>query len=149
MEINPDYRDLFKLLAEEGVEYLVVGAHAVIYYAEPRYTKDLDVLVRPVADNAQRVWRALTRFGAPLEGIKESDFCNTELVYQIGVEPNRIDILMGIAGVEFDAAWPHRVQSTYGGLPIFLIGKADLIRAKRAAGRPQDLLDVERLSETP
>ena len=145
MPINPDYRDLFKAFNDETVKYLVVGAHAVIFYAEPRYTRDLDVLVEPSFDNAKRVWRALEAFGAPLENVSRKDFTNPEMIYQIGIEPNRIDIVMGIAGVDFAAAWANKTVSTYGKVPINIIGKQDLIQAKRASNRPQDLLDIERL----
>jgi len=99
MPSNPDFKDLFKLFNDEGVEYLVAGAHAVMVFTEPRYTKDLDVWVRATPENAARVFRALRRFGAPLRDITARDFIKTDLVYQIGVAPNRIDILMGIAGV--------------------------------------------------
>ncbi len=145
MATNPDFSDLFRTFSAAGVEYLVVGAHAVIQYAEPRFTKDLDVWVNPSPQNAERVYRALADFGAPLIDVTQESFTDPELIYQIGVAPNRIDILMGIAGVEFDEAWENRFESTYGGVPIPVIGKAELIRAKRASGRPQDLLDVERL----
>ena len=145
MSANQDYRDLFKLLNEEAVEYLIVGAHAVIYYAEPRYTRDMDIWIRPTIENAQRLWKALSRFGAPLQDVTVEDFTDKNLVYQIGIEPNRIDILMDIAGVEFEDAFKKKQQSTYDGAAIFIIGKEDLIKAKKAIARKQDLLDVERL----
>lgn len=145
MPANPDFSELFSTFNDEQVEYLVAGAHAVIFHAEPRYTKDLDIWVRPVPGNASRVYRALSRFGAPLRDVKVEDFHDEDLVYQIGVAPNRIDILMGIAGVSFEEAWEDRVESTYDGIPIRLLGRKTLIRAKKVAGRKQDLLDVERL----
>jgi hypothetical protein len=145
MPANPDFKGLFSAFNDEGVEYLVAGAHAVIYFSEPRYTKDLDVWVRPSADNASRVYRALARFGAPLEGVSEADFRDADLVYQIGIEPNRIDVIMSVAGVGFDAAWSDRVESSYGGVPIHIMGRKSLIKAKRASGRPQDLLDLDKL----
>ncbi len=89
MPVNPDYKDLFSEFCEENVEFLIVGAHAVAYYAEPRYTKDLDIFVRPTQDNANRIWAALARFGAPLQNITPHDFCRPDVIYQIGVEPNR------------------------------------------------------------
>jgi len=147
MPANPDFKDLFSIFNEEGVEYLVAGAHAVIYFSEPRYTKDLDIWVNPTPGNAARVWRALTRFGAPLSGVTQADFHDQELIYQIGVEPNRIDVIMGVAGVSFGEAWQGRVQSSYGGVPINIMGKDDLIAAKEAAGRPQDLLDLAKLRD--
>ena len=147
MPINPDYRELFRTFFEEKVEYLIVGAYAVTYYAEPRYTTDLDILIRPTLENATKTLAALKRFEAPLTDIKAEDLTDPELVYRIGVEPNRIDILMSITGIAFEEAWQHRVQSTYGGVPIYLISREDLITAKKASGRPQDLLDLERLLE--
>jgi hypothetical protein len=145
MPANPDFKELFSRFNEEDVEYLVAGAHAVIFHAEPRFTKDLDVWVNPTPANAQRVHRALSRFGAPLTGVSIRDLCDKELVYQIGVAPNRIDVLMGIAGLGFDEAWADHAESTYGGVPIHIMGKASLIKAKKAAGRKQDLLDLDRL----
>ncbi len=147
MDANPDFKDLFNVFREEGVEFLVVGAHAVIFYAEPRFTRDLDVWVNPTADNADRVWKALKAFGAPLKDLGPESFTDGELIYQIGVAPNRIDILMSITGLTFQTAWANRVEGTYAGMPIHLPAKEDLIRAKRATGRPQDLLDAERLEE--
>jgi hypothetical protein len=147
MRANPDFKDLFSIFNAEQVEYLVVGAYAVMYYAEPRFTKDLDIWINPTEENAKRAWAALSRFGAPLSGVQVDDFINPDLVYQIGVEPNRIDILMGIAGVSFKEAFPGSESSTYAGVPIKIIGKTDLIRAKKATGRKQDLLDLDRLEE--
>ena len=92
-----------------------MGAYAVIYYAEPRYTKDLDVWIEATVENAKRVWKALTAFGAPLENVTVEDFCDPELIYQIGAAPNRIDIMMNIRGVEFSSAWTRRVKSSYEG----------------------------------
>jgi len=132
-------------LNEEKVEYLVVGAHAVIFYAEPRYTKDLDVWVNSTRKNAQKLLRALSRFGAPLESVTVEDFQNTELIYQIGVAPNRIDICIGIAGIDFKSAYVNKIRSTYDGVPITIIGKEDLIKSKKAAARAQDILDIENL----
>lgn len=148
MPTTPPFYDLLRCLNAEKAEYLVVGAHAVIYYAEPRYTKDHDVWVNPSAENAARVHRALRRFGAPLAGIAEHDFADPELVFQMGVPPNRIDILMGVDGLDFTAAWPNRVSARYLDEPMWLIGRDDLIRNKLASGRPQDLLDVARLRES-
>ncbi|MEI6127370.1 MAG: hypothetical protein WCQ99_12545 [Pseudomonadota bacterium] len=145
MFVNQDFKDLFRLLNEEAVEYLLVGAYAVVYYAEPRFTKDLDIWVAPTKENAKKLWKALLRFGAPLLDVTVEDFTNEELVYQIGVEPNRIDILMGIAGAEFYKAQQGKQESSYDGVSITIIGRNDLIKAKKTSARKQDLLDVERL----
>jgi hypothetical protein len=148
MPTNSDFKDLFKIFNDEGVEFLIVGAHAVIFYAEPRFTKDLDIWVNPTAENAARVWRGLEVFTAPLTGVREEDFTKTDLVFQMGMPPNRIDIVMGIDGLTFEEAWPNRVRSSYAGEPICLLSKNDLIKNKQASGRPQDLLDVQRLLES-
>ena len=146
MDTNPDFRDLLRSLSDAGVRYVIVGAYAVIYHTEPRYTKDLDIWVEPTEANAGRVWKALARFGAPLKGVKVEDFTDAETVYQIGVEPNRIDIITSIDGVAFTQAWARRVRAVYGEIPTYILAKSDLIRNKRAAGRLQDLLDLKRLT---
>ena len=145
--MNQDFKDLFRIFNEYRVKYLVVGAYAVIYYAEPRYTKDLDVWIEPTLENAKRVWKALSVFGAPLENVTVEDFCNSELIYQIGVAPNRIDIMMNIPGVEFSSSWERRVKTSYGGESINMIGIDDLIKAKRTMARDQDRLDLKSLEE--
>lgn len=148
MSANSDFKDLLKIFNEENVEYLIVGAHAVIFYAEPRYTKDVDVWVAPTKENSRRVYRALQRFTAPLKGMTEEDFTDPELVYQMGIPPNRIDILMGVDGLTFSEAWDARTQTHYDGVPMGILSRDHLIRNKRATGRPQDLLDVARLLES-
>jgi len=143
--MNQDFRDLFRIFNECSVKYLVVGAYAVIYYAEPRYTKDLDIWVEPVVENAKRVWKALKVFGAPLDGVTLDDFCNRELIYQIGIAPNRIDIMMDIPGVDFSSAWENRIEASYDKEPIYIIGIKDLIEAKKTSNREQDRLDLKNL----
>lgn len=145
MPSNPDFRDLLYAFCGEGVEFLIVGAHAVMRYTEPRYTKDLDIWVNPTPENASRVMRALAIFGAPLDGVKEADFTDPEVVYQIGVAPSRVDVLTSVAGLHFRDAHDRRVEGTYGGVPVAFPNKEDLIAAKRASARPQDMLDIERM----
>ena len=147
MAINQDFKELFNTFNACRVEYLVIGAHAVMFYARPRFTKDLDVWVNPTHENAARVWQALEQFGAPLEGVAANDFMDRQMVYQIGIEPNRIDIMMSTPGVEFDAAWKNRVASQYGGVSIAIISRVDLIETKKTTGRPQDLLDADELEK--
>jgi hypothetical protein len=147
MPVNRDFKDLFSALNAADARYLVVGGYAVMHYTEPRYTKDLDVWVEPTADNAQHIMKALADFGAPIADLTIEDLCNPDLVFQVGVEPNRIDILMGVDAGPFDECWSRANQTFYGGVPIRVLALEDLIRAKEAAGRPQDRLDVERLRE--
>ena len=91
------------------------------------------------------MWQSLAEFGAPLEQVSLTDFCDKDLIYQIGIAPNRIDIMMDVPGVRFDTAWKNRVRSRYGEQSIAIISRRDLIRAKKRAGREQDLLDLKRL----
>lgn len=150
--INPDFRDLFSELNAAEVRYLVVGAYAVTFHSRPRFTKDLDVWIDPEPSNAQRTWEALARFGVPLKGVRPEDLSRPETVLQMGVAPNRIDILSQIEAVRFADAWQRRVTAEYGDCSIGILSRADLIANKRAVGRPQDLLDVEALersSNTP
>ncbi len=116
-----------------------------MYYTEPRFTKGLDIWINPVRENAEKVFRALERFGAPLEGILVDDFCNKELIYQIGVAPNRIDILRDVAGVSFSSAWQNRITVYYGKTPMHLIGYEDLLKAKASTDREEDKVDLQRL----
>ncbi len=148
MATNPDFRDLFAALSAQGADFLVVGGHAVMLYTEPRYTKDLDVWVRPTGENAERVFRALADFGAPLENVNVEDFATPGTIFQIGVAPNRVDVLTSLEGIEFEQAWAARTKSTYGGVPIGVLSAEDLIVNKRAVARPQDLLDVEALTRS-
>jgi hypothetical protein len=145
MAVNQDFKDLFKLLNKEKVEYLLVGAYALMFYAEPRFTKDIDIWVNPRKDNVKNLWVALEKFGAPLDNITIDDFCNEQMVYQIGIEPNRINILMGIDGVTFEEAWNNRVEEKYSGIGITVIGKKELIKNKKILSRKKDLLDLELL----
>ena len=143
MLIPLDYKDLLKLLNRHKAQYLIVGAYAVIYYAEPRYTKDMDIWVNPRIDNAQRVWKALKEFGAPLKGIEPEDFSKKTMVYQVGVAPVRVDIIMGIAGIEFAAAWERRSISSFEGVKVNIIGINELIKNKKASKRKQDKVDLD------
>ncbi len=149
MDVQPDFRDLFAALNAAGADYLVVGAHALAAHGHVRATKDLDVWVRATAQNAERVMCALEEFGAPTARVTAEDFASAGTVFQIGVAPIRIDILTTIDGVVFEDAWAHRVLTRYGDEPVHVISRDDLIKNKRAAGRPQDLADIDALSKLP
>lgn len=147
MSVNPDFRDLFAALNAAGAEFLIVGGYALAVHGVPRFTKDLDIWVRANDMNAQCVWEALDAFGAPLGDLRLSDLSTPGIVFQIGVPPNRIDIITGIDGVTFDEAWNRRITSAYGEQPVMIIGLEELIRNKEATGRPQDALDAKTLRE--
>ena len=143
--LNPDFHDMLSALCAESVEFLLVGAYALAAHGLPRATGDMDIWIRRSDDNAQRLWRALQRFRAPLSDLTIDDLKTPNLVFQIGVAPRRIDILTSIDGVEFDEAWPQRKTIEIEGLSFASIGRTHLIQNKRAVGRPQDLADVARL----
>lgn len=145
--MNPDFKDLLFAFNDHGVEFLIVGAHALAAHGHVRATKDLDVWVRPESSNAMCVLRALRAFGAPLHGLTEEDLSTPGTIFQIGVAPVRIDVITAIDGVDFDDAWEGRIETNLDGLTVAVLSRAHLIRNKRAAGRLQDLADVERLEE--
>lgn len=140
-----DYKELLSILNKHRVKYLIVGAYAVIHYTEPRYTKDIDIWVKPEIKNAHKVYAALKEFGAPLKRVGVEDFVNKPMVYQIGVAPVRVDVLMGIGEMDFDKAYKHRKVVSLGGVKAHLMGISELIAAKEKAKRPMDEIDVERL----
>lgn len=147
--MNQDFKDLLSAFNDRKVEYLVVGAHALAAHGHVRATKDLDLWIRPEPENARRVLGAFGDFGAPIGDLSEKDLAQLGMVFQIGVPPLRIDIVTEIDGVQFSDAWPERMPSKLGGLSVYVLSKKHLIENKRAAGRRQDLADLERLGETP
>lgn len=142
---NSDLTGLLRIFNEIGVKYLVIGGHAVMYYTEPRYTKDLDLWIEASVENGRKVFSALAQFGAPLKGLSAKDFSEEGSFYQMGRPPVRIDILMSVTGLDFESAWKNRVAADFQGEPIHLISRADLIALKKASGRHIDLHDVELL----
>jgi len=147
MLTSSDFRELLKLLEKYRVRYMIVGGYAVMKYSEPRFTKDIDVFIATDRENAKRVYLALKEFGAPLENLTSDDFAQKGYFYQMGRPPLRVDIMMSIPGVEFDDVWKNREVVQLNDLKIFFISRSDLIRAKEASGRPQDILDIEKLKE--
>ena len=145
MPLSKDLREFIELLNAHEVEYLVVGAFAVAYHGLPRYTGDLDILVRPAPDNAARVLDVLTEFGFGGIGVEAADLLAGDTVVQLGVEPNRIDLLTSLTGLTFDEAWSSRAEHVLDGIRVPFIGRDALIRNKEATGRARDLADAEEL----
>jgi hypothetical protein len=147
--LNPDFQDLLAALQEANARFLVVGAYALAVHGAPRATGDLDVWIDPESTNADKVWVALLRFGAPVGalGLSRDDLARRDQVIQIGLPPRRIDILTAISGVAFEDAWPGRVTHSVGSLPIPFIGREAFVRNKKASGRARDLADLEALGE--
>ncbi|HXQ74522.1 MAG TPA: hypothetical protein VN844_28720 [Pyrinomonadaceae bacterium] len=144
----PDFKELLLVFNAHNVEYLIVGAHALAAHGHVRATKDLDLWVRPDESNAQRILQALSDFGAPLSDLTVDDLSRKETIFQIGLPPLRIDIVTDIDGVEFEEAWPDRLETLFGGVPAFVISRQHLIRNKKTAARLQDLADVQQLEAT-
>ncbi len=144
----PDFKELLSVLNAHSVKYLVVGAYAVSVHAQPRATKDLDIWVTPDPENAKAVYEALQEFGAPLESLTIADFAERGPFFHMGREPVAVDILTELPGVEFDAAWDRRIEGVIDiarGLKANFISCDDLMAAKLASGRPQDIADVDAL----
>ena len=145
MPLNRDLREFVELLNSNEVEYLVVGAFAVAFHGFARYTADLDLLVRPSAENAARILQVLSAFGFGKMGIQAADLSSPGMVFQFGVRPNRIDLLTAISGVSFEEAWATHVVGELEGIPTHFIGRDALVRNKEQTGRAKDIGDAEEL----
>jgi predicted nucleotidyltransferase len=143
MRLSNDLREFLELLNSRGVDYVIVGAHSLAFHGRPRYTGDLDILVRAAPDNAAKIVDLLNQFGFAHSGFRESDFTEPNQVIQLGRAPNRIDLLTSINGVNSDDVFGTRIAAELDGVPVFIISKDALIRNKRAVGRKQDLADLE------
>ena len=148
MPLHPDFRDLLAVFAAHNVEYLIVGGYAVGFHARPRFTKDIDVWVGHSPENLKRVRAALEEFGAPAAMLEQLESALDEDVLWMGVPPVRIDVVKGVPGGDFSGCFTRRVRPSWDGVFVSVISKDDLIAIKQASGRPQDLLDVEALSES-
>lgn len=148
--MTEDWLDVLTALIAADARFLVVGAHALAVHGVPRATQDLDLWIEPTEENAAKVWSALLRFGAPLVefGITGEDLERPDMVIQLGLPPNRIDLLTGISGIaDFDEAWEDRLEHEVRGRVIPFLGRETLVRNKRSTGRLRDLADVEALGE--
>ena len=143
-----EFKELLSIFNAQKVKYLIVGGYAVSFHAQPRATNDIDLLIKPDAENAEAVYAALSEFGAPLEGLTAESFIERDKFFRMGRAPVMVDILPEISGVDFDRAWQRRVEAVIdpqSGLTASFISLEDLIAAKLAAGRPQDIADVAAL----
>jgi hypothetical protein len=142
--LRPAFRDIISELFAARAEFLVVGAFAMSGHQFARATGDLDIFVRPDDANAERVWTALARFGAPLHDgqLTIEDLRRPGLVFWVGYDPERIDIMTAIDGVSFADAWETREYRDIGGMTVPILSLEHLIRNKRSTGRPKDMFDV-------
>lgn len=146
--INNDFEEFFHVLNKNKVKYVVVGGYAVIYYAEPIATKDLDIFVNPTKNNSKRVYKSIEEFfGGILEDLQENDFAKAEIIYQIGISPNRIDIVTKIKGLTFKKVWKNKKFFQYGKEKVWVIGKEELIKNKELLKREQDNWHLKKLKE--
>jgi hypothetical protein len=145
--MNHHFVEMLSELSDAGADFLVIGAHAVAAHGFLRGTRDLDIWIRPTRENAERVWRALVHFGAPLQNVTMDDLHTPEMIYQLGVDPTRIDFITTPTGLEFDEAWKNRVFVRVENREYPFLSKADVIRSKRATARPQDLVDADKLEK--
>lgn len=145
MEVQKDIREFIESFHFHKVEFLLVGGYAMAFHGYVRFTEDIDFFIAPTPENSKRILAALKDFGIPANEFFEADFQTPEQVIQIGRSPNRIDILTSISGVSWDQAWKSKIKISIGGIPLWLIGKNDLIANKLASARPQDVVDASRL----
>lgn len=145
MKLEEDLREFVELLNALNVRYLVVGAFAVAYYGRPRYTGDIDFFIERSYDNAERLVQVIERFGFGDLNLSADDFLQEDQVVQLGISPNRVDLLTFLSGVSFDEAWATREHGEINGLKVPFISKEMLKRNKAASGRVQDLADLEHL----
>jgi len=147
MKVEKDYEDLLRLLNKHKVRYCIVGAYAVAFYARPRYTKDMDILVEPEIDNGRRIVKALNEFGFQSLGLKEEDFSQKGMIIQLGYEPIRVDIITSINGCNFQEVWEKKQTGTYGKEEAFFISRDELIKNKEISNRKQNQVELDILQK--
>jgi hypothetical protein len=145
MPLQKDLREFIESLNSHNVDYLIVGAFALAFHGVPRFTGDIDILVRSSAENAARVASVLGDFSFASLGLSADDFMESDKIIQLGHPPNRIDLITSITGVAFEEAWSGRVAASLHGIPVYFLNRECLIQNKRSTGRTQDLADLEAL----
>ncbi|MCC6465981.1 MAG: hypothetical protein IT463_11635 [Planctomycetes bacterium] len=146
MRIQNDFREFLRLLKAHNVEFVILGGYAVAFHGYVRNTQDLDILFHPNAHGVQGVLAALREFGFPAGSVTAEELAQPGNVIRMGIPPVRIELMNSVSGVTFDEVWSGRIAGDYGDIPVAYIGRTELLRNKRAAGRPKDLADVEELS---
>ena len=145
MDLAPDFDEFIASLIAHGVEFVIVGAYALAFHGAPRFTGDLDILVRPNVEHASRLLAALKAFGFPAIELTPEAVADRRRMLQMGVPPVQIHVMSAISGVEWDEAWADRVQGPLGRHTVAFLGRETFLRNKRAAGRPKDLADIDAL----
>jgi hypothetical protein len=145
MNTHPDFEELFRLLEEHRVDYMIIGGYAVAFHGYPRFTKDIDIFFDAAPENVARLRRALVDFAFAEIDLPQDAFSRMGNILSFGVAPSRVDLLNQIDGVEFAAAKPNCVRGKYGKVEVTFIGRDDLIRNKRATSLAQDSVDAQNL----
>lgn len=146
--LPPDFREFLECLNAAGVEFLLVGGHAVAFHGYPRVTSDMDVWINPTPDNARRALDAVRKFfDDPMSGLTTEQLLEPGSVTHFGARPFLIEILNQVSGGDFALAWPRRVATHYDGVPVHVIGLSDLRQNKTASGRAKDRADLENLPD--
>jgi hypothetical protein len=140
--LNRDFIDILSAFSKEKVDYIVVGGYAIAFHGFVRGTGDIDLWIRNSNENTERVWAALKAFGAPLSDLSINDLQTPGMVFQMGLPPNRIDIINRVEGLQFEEAWPNRTFVELHELTIPIAGKPELLKNKRAMNRPKDMADI-------
>ena len=147
--LNQDYKEMLSTLLEEKVNFLLIGAYALAAHGYPRATGDIDLFIQPNENNAEKVYKALVKFGAPLQNISVKDFATPGTIFQIGIIPRRIDIINSIDGVSFEDAYSDRIIVNIESMPIPVLSKKNMIINKEATGRPKDKTDADVMKNFP
>jgi len=145
MELQSDFKELFELFNAHKVSYIIVGSYALAFHGAPRYTGDIDILVKPDHENASRIMKALGDFGFGSVGLEDADFENTDRIIQLGIAPVRIDIITSITAIDWNTAINGCADGTYGGIPVKYLGLNEFVVNKRATNRKKDIADLEAL----
>ncbi|MEJ5360530.1 MAG: DUF6036 family nucleotidyltransferase [Spirochaetota bacterium] len=143
MKVSKDFKEFIELLNKNNVNYLLVGGYAVGYHSRPRYTEDIDIWIQPSLENAKKIIHVLNKFGFTGVSVSIEELIQPEKIIQLGLPPQRIDILTSIDGVNFNEAWERRIVDSFGDIPVFIISLKDLIKNKSSSGRTKDLQDIE------
>jgi hypothetical protein len=147
LDLAPDFDEFCALLTARAVEFVVIGAHALAFHGAPRFTGDLDILVRPTVDNGARLLSAIADFGFPTASLTAADIVEGTKVIEMGVAPVQIHVMSQIDGITWDEVWASRQLGAFGSGTVAFIGREAFLQNKRAAARPKDLADVDALRE--
>jgi len=147
MEVQPDFKELLRLLNAHKAEFIIVGAYALAFHGVPRFTGDIDIFVKPDPKNAKKILAALEEFGFGSLNLTISDLQDPDKVVQLGVAPVRVDLITSLTGVSWQEAFSGKVQGTFGNVPVYYLGRKEFLSNKKALGRKKDLADIEALGE--